>query len=123
MAPMSWNWNTLNQECWAAAKAVGHYLSYLRNDLKILPHDIEFTRYRFHDLIKYPPTLAALLVSQFACSVHRCRCMSEPNHNLFMELKREVENIKQRKNGFLCLDCIKTDGRSKAEGQCRISHS
>jgi hypothetical protein len=122
MAPVNWNWHTVAKGCHCAAKAVGNYFHSLCIAM-ILPHDLEFTEHRFCDLIGKVSNLPSTSVSQYLCSRYACECRKESTHNLSTNLQHEVGLINQRQRTFICLDCLKTDGRSKEEGKCRISHS
>jgi hypothetical protein len=121
MAPANWNWQTLTKNCYRAAKAVACYFNSLKL-AEILPYDLEFTEHRFCDLIRKASNLPYISVSQYTCPVFGCGCANESS-NLSSKLQQEVGLIKQRKGTFICLDCLKTDRRSKDEGNCRISHS
>jgi hypothetical protein len=122
MAPVNWNWQTLGTGCYCAAKAVGSYLNSLRS-ATILPHDLEFTEHKFYDLIKKASNLPYISASQHICSSRKCVCGDESSYNLSSKLQVENLRIKQQCESFICLDCLKTDGRSKDGGKCRISHS
>jgi hypothetical protein len=120
-APANWNWQTLTKNCYRAAKAVGSYFNALRT-AEILPYDLDFTEHRFCDLIRKASHLPYISVSQYTCSVYQCGCEKESIYNLSSKLQEEVRFIKQQQGTFICLDCLKTDERSK-KGNCRISHS
>jgi hypothetical protein len=122
MAPANWNWQTLTNGCCRAAKAVGSYFNSLQA-AGILPYDVEFTEHRFCDLIKMVSHLPYISVSQYTCQDYQCECEKEATYNLSSKLQEEVRFIKQQQGTFICLDCLKTEERSKSEGNCRISHS
>ena len=122
MAPVNWNWQTLTTGCYRAAKAVGGYLNALRS-AKLLPHDLEFTEHRFCDLIRKASNLPYISVGQHKCSIYNCHCDGESNYNLSTKLEHEALRIQQQCRTFICLNCLKTEGRSKDEGKCQISHS
>jgi hypothetical protein len=121
MAPIDWNWHTLTTGCYRTAKAIGSYFNSLRN-AAILPHDLEFTEHKFCDLIRKASDLPYISVLQHACSVYNCICKNESSYNLSSKLQHEVWLIKQQCQSFICLDCLKIDGRSKDGGKCRTSH-
>ena len=122
MAPANQNWQTLTKNCYRAAKALGCYFNSLRL-AAILPHDLEFTEHRFCDLIKKVSRLPNISISQYPCSVYGCECRNESTSNLSSGLHEEVMFLQLGQKNFICLDCLKTETRSKFEGNCRISHS
>ena len=122
MAPINRDWKTLTQACYGAAKAVGSYLNSLRT-LGILAQDLEFTEHKFCDLILNVSQLPYISTSQYQCSQYRCHCEHDSLYSLTSDLKNEVRLIEEQQKTLICLDCVKTDGKSKDQGKCRISHS
>jgi hypothetical protein len=122
MAPFNHNWATLTTNCFRAAKTVGYYINYLRI-VTIMPQDLEFTEHTFCDLMEKVSSLPYISVSLYACGVYNCGCQSETTYNLSSDLQREVKLIEEQQKTLICLDCLKTDMKSKEEGKCRISHS
>jgi hypothetical protein len=121
MAPLNHTWKTLTKACFCAAKTVGCYINSLRS-VTIMPQDLEFTEHTFCDLMKKALNLPYISASQYTCKFN-CECKDESAYNLSSKLQHEVKLIREQQKTFICLDCLKTDRRSKEEGKCRISHS
>ena len=122
MAPTDRNWQTLTKNCYSTDKALGYYFNSLRLAV-ILPYDLEFTKHRFSDLITKVSRLPNISISQYTCSRYDCECRDESASDLSSYLHEEVMFLQLAKKNFICLDCLKTETRSKFEGNCRISHS
>jgi len=122
MAPVNRNWKTLTEPCYNASKAIGGYFNSLRL-AALLPYDLEFTEHRFYDLIEKALKLPKVSISKYSCSDYGCQCKNEPTYNLSRDLQQAARTLNQQCKTFICLDCLKSDGSSKDQGKCRISHS
>ncbi|KKA18876.1 hypothetical protein T310_7164 [Rasamsonia emersonii CBS 393.64] len=55
------------------------------------------------------------------CHTGSCACLELEGMSLKRELESEINNFKEKKLG-LCLDCVKTAGKSKKEEKCQEYH-
>jgi len=122
MSPLGWSWQSLTAGCYRGAKVIGGYLNILKA-AKIMPHDIEFTEHRFCDIMASVSSLIPTYISQYPCRSSNCCCNADSNNILSTDLGLEITAIKAQEKTFTCLDCLKTDGRSRSDAKCRISHS
>ena len=121
MAPISRNWETSGAYCYGASKAVAAYLKFLSVS-RVLPYDLEFSGHTFYELFKleYP------VFKMEKCSKHCKGCVQDHSVSLASDLagvlKAAVSKIKQVERAFICLDCIKSDGKTREDGKCRMDH-
>jgi len=127
MAPLNKDWVSLSDGCFRAAKAVGAYVKRLRS-CGLMPHDLSFSRHKFaslfssgsHDMMVPSP----ITTEDYTCSLYNCRCKADLRQHVPLTdcLRRQVNELREQKDSFVCLDCVKTDGQSKTDGKCRRKH-
>jgi hypothetical protein len=121
-APLNRSWSTQNSGCFRAAKAIGAYLKSLR-ETNFLPYDLEFTQHKFSDLLAKSSSVPITNLSQFQCTLYNCTCQNELTYWLTTDFREQVRLISDKRKSFVCLDCIKTEGKSAEDGVCRAKHS
>lgn len=95
--------------------------------LGIMPGKETFTYRSFRDIRRELSNAAdEALCDIFPCEDDHCEACTwqqeeTQEKTMRQHLMAEMDRIALAENG-LCLDCVRTAQRSKAEGSCRISH-
>ncbi|KAL0945021.1 uncharacterized protein CTRU02_202908 [Colletotrichum truncatum] len=125
MNPMMWDWDTSDNVCSRASKALGYYVETLHKS-DILPRDIDFSKHKFCNLLDTAVSLPKITMKDFPCmrEVGVCQCRSNRyfSRNLGGEIEKEARKIIQQRRVFNCLDCLKSQGVSGKEESCRVPH-
>lgn len=123
MTPINQPWETMGKPCFRAAKAVGTYLHALRT-AGVMPHDLDFSNHNLDQLLLQDKDLPAVPMKTYSCTVWNCPCAVDLNaphaNDLMSPLRVALARLQTRGAGFVCLDCIKTEEASRAEGRCRL---
>ena len=125
MAPLSQaaSWTTIDTGCFYAAKRIGAYIKWLQS-AELMPHDLAFSNYSVAELFdKADRGSSTLPATHHSCASYRCACRvesAEPNDApLTKRLERTAVALRGLKESFICLRCIKSDGRSNDDGNCK----
>ncbi|KAK5658128.1 hypothetical protein OQA88_2684 [Cercophora sp. LCS_1] len=139
MAPFEMNtYNSLNTGCSRASLAIGDYLAWLQKHKLLFRFRVgEQTSLRDLVVLVLNEEGGKIELTNYPCSWQAdgwiCPCQSDLegdgadpdiSHTLcnHMEHLRSWSHWHQHFPGGICLDCIKTDGKSKKEGKCAIQH-
>lgn len=121
MAPISHDWETSGAYCSGATKVIAAYFKFL-SESHVLPYDLEFSGHSFYELfsLEYP------VFKMEKCGKYCRGCVQDHTNpmasDLAVELKTAIYKIQQQEGYFVCLDCIKSDGKTDEERTCRMDH-
>jgi hypothetical protein len=121
---MTWPWGSLSGECGRAGSAISRYTAALR-DAGIFPYDLNFAKHQFRELLDGTDKMGPCAVGKCLrdrSSRSNCPCSQDRTESLDSELRAGVFAMRNMKNWFGCLDCIKSGQTSKTSGTCRIEH-
>ncbi|KAK5653078.1 hypothetical protein OQA88_9365 [Cercophora sp. LCS_1] len=129
-APLNTKWKTLDGACFGAAKAIGRYLRWLQN-IDIACNDDSFRHRNFATLFALTESSdeasQAIRETVPQCTGYRCDCEQDRGitngKDLLQRLQDKLLPIKGYGKAFVCLDCLKTGGESRTEGNCKVPHT